>query len=324
MTANRPNLLKLLAPLAAFGCVFLALMALSPASDIDLPQRGAGIERRRAPGRLDRPAHRHPPARGARGRGRRPRLRLAGRRLPAEGPRHRRSLLLLARRQELRPGAAKRRAQPRRRAGRRDARRTPPRLPRAAASWPRGASPGPGAHRLAPGDRRRPDRARPLRRRRTHPPAHAGHQAQPDLIRPRVLFPRAQRGPRRGAPVDAAGRVRGRRGARERRLPADPHRRPPAPAQPARRGPHGLPRGAGPPARVRPRGGGYGAGPECGRRPGRRRPAAPQRGGTASAHEPPDPARRHRRRPRGTRAGRSRPRRGARPAAAAGGGRHQA
>ena len=50
MTANRPNLLKLLAPLAAFAGVFVLLMALSPSSDIELPQRGAGVDTAIPPG----------------------------------------------------------------------------------------------------------------------------------------------------------------------------------------------------------------------------------------------------------------------------------
>ena len=50
MTANRPNLLKLLAPLAAFAGVFVLLMALSPSSDIELPQRGAGVDTDIPPG----------------------------------------------------------------------------------------------------------------------------------------------------------------------------------------------------------------------------------------------------------------------------------
>jgi tetratricopeptide (TPR) repeat protein len=44
MTANRPNLIKLLAPLAAFACVFIFLVSLSPSSDIDLPEREAGVD----------------------------------------------------------------------------------------------------------------------------------------------------------------------------------------------------------------------------------------------------------------------------------------
>jgi tetratricopeptide (TPR) repeat protein len=50
MTANRPTLLKLLAPLAAFACAFALLMALSPSSDLALPQGGAGVEADIPPG----------------------------------------------------------------------------------------------------------------------------------------------------------------------------------------------------------------------------------------------------------------------------------
>jgi tetratricopeptide (TPR) repeat protein len=50
MTANRPNLLKLLAPLAAFASVFVLLMALSPSSDIELPHSSAGVNADIPPG----------------------------------------------------------------------------------------------------------------------------------------------------------------------------------------------------------------------------------------------------------------------------------
>ena len=104
----------------------------------------------------------------------------------AEGPRERRSRLLLTRRTQLRRRAPPRRRQRGRRARGRHAGRAASRLPRAAAPGHRGAPARARAGRPSR-DRRRADRARPLRRRRANDPAHARRQAEPGLLRARVL-----------------------------------------------------------------------------------------------------------------------------------------
>jgi tetratricopeptide (TPR) repeat protein len=49
MTAIRPNFLKLLAPLAAFACVFILLVSFGPSGDVDLPE-SAGADADIPPG----------------------------------------------------------------------------------------------------------------------------------------------------------------------------------------------------------------------------------------------------------------------------------
>ena len=165
MTAIRPNLFKLLAPLATLACGLALFLALNRTGDVEPPGRCRRRGRRRARRRLDRPAHRDPPARGARrpgrGRGLRPlgdayldKARENGD--PAYYSRADRSFDAALRRDARNVTAV---------LGRGHAGRTPSRLPRAAAPRPRGAAPRAGPRRL-PGDRRRPDRARPLRRPR--------------------------------------------------------------------------------------------------------------------------------------------------------------
>ncbi|HEX2414314.1 MAG TPA: tetratricopeptide repeat protein [Thermoleophilaceae bacterium] len=50
MTATSPNFLKLLAPLAAFACVFIVLVSFGPSGDVELPQSGAGVAAEIPPG----------------------------------------------------------------------------------------------------------------------------------------------------------------------------------------------------------------------------------------------------------------------------------
>ena len=140
--------------------------------------------------------------------------------------------------------------------------------------------PGPGARRARPcrgawpaaplsGDRRRPDRARPLRRRRPHPRPAGDPEAEPGRLRARLLFPRAHRRPRRRPAGDAPrGLVGGRRRVARLRADADGWARA-HPRQP-RRGRGRLPRRA----RGQPR---LLAGARR-TRTGRRRPRRPRRG----------------------------------------------
>ncbi len=163
MTLSPPNSIKLLgAPLAVFAAVLAVLLAVNGGDAPALRSPPTRAPHRRRGPRL--------PARGARGPRQRARLRRARRRLPRARARDRRPGLLLARGARLRRRAAARPGRPRRPDRRRHAGRAAPRL--------RASSCGSGARRRrqAPalarpydGDRRRPGRARPLRR----PPARS-------------------------------------------------------------------------------------------------------------------------------------------------------
>ena len=103
-------------------------------------------------------------------------------------------------------------------------------------------------------DRRRPDRARPLRRRRADPAALGQPRAGALLLRPRLLLPRAARGPARGAGGDAPGCFGRRREPRELQLRRDADRDAAARRRPLRRRRARLPLGPRPRPRLsRPR-----------------------------------------------------------------------
>ena len=275
MTANRPNLLKLLAPLAAFA------VRLPGAHGASRPRatstfHSAGPAWRPTSPRAPRPTSASPSSSAPRARAsRRPGLRLARRRLPAEGPRHRRSLLLLARRAQLR----------RWRCAATRATSTP--------CWARGRWPdsattsasscvlaceappaGARARRVAPGDRRRPDRARPLRRRGAT--LQRMLDTKPNLTSyARVSYFRELNGDLEGALQSmrlavSAGAAAPENVAYLQTLIGDLElqRNRPAAARTAYRV------GAGPAARLCPRRRRARAGRQRGRRPGRRRPPA--------------------------------------------------
>ena len=235
MTLTRPNLLKLLLPLAVF-CALLA--ALTAVNGSDAPELGApGVDLAAPSG----DAVRGLPARRAGRPRQRRRLRRARRGVPSARSRDGRSVVLLARRPLVRRGAAPRPARARRPDRRRRARRPPPRLPRAAAPGHRGAPGGPRPGAAPDRGGRRSDRAGPLRRRRAVDPAPPRHEAGPRLVLARLVPARAERRPGRRRRGDAAGGGGRRRRAREPRVRPGSPGRPRASARTAGRGARRLP-----------------------------------------------------------------------------------
>ena len=197
-TLTRPNLIKLLLPLFAFAATFLAVKLIDSPSGSGSAGAGAGASAAGfSDARTTDAAHPLPAGRRQERHLTRGSLRRARRRVPAEGPRDRRPRPVRTRGVRIARGARPRSARRRRAHGDGLARERAPRLPRRAAlrrARPRG---GAGRREALRRDRGRAGRAGPLRRRRAHAAAHGRPEAQPLLIRARVLLPRAARGPAR-------------------------------------------------------------------------------------------------------------------------------